>query len=719
MGNIPANKTWFLAIRSSAQDLKEHQLKPGQSTIGRNAENVIVLNDLAASSYHAEIYFDQSADQVSIRDLDSTNGTFVNGKRIRKLKDLQQDDQIRIGHSFISLINTGNGSLQGQPTRYAPTKITGDLMLESVDQYGVLLHEIGQQLVTMPDLETALIEITALIKRMIGAEECRVLTADSFDNFRKLGISASFAQKIIEHKSAIIFSDSLEELSKSKEHITRPVQSMLLVPVLIDQKVVALIFARKSNQAPNPFNNSDLQLVLAVSNQVALSIQRSNVESELVHNANHDPLTDLPNRTSFLNRLSLSIAKTKQEPGFEFAVLFLDIDDFKDVNDSLGHATGDKLLIAVAERLLHNVRNLDRNTVVSRFGGDEFAILLDDIKGSTSALATANRLNDILSKPFNVNGRQIFATMSIGVAVSSIGYENPDDILRDADMAMYQAKELGKARVEAYDKAMHNRVSERLSMGIALRQGALQKEFRLHYQPIISLQTGRIVGFEALLRWYNPNRGILNPADFLYVIDTAGLVYSTDHWVLHNACVQAVEWQNKFPSTPPLFISVNLSAKNIKHPKLIENINRVLQTTKLDPASLHLEITEKVSTPDDESAIEVVRKLRSMGILISLDDFGTGYSALNYLARMPVDVLKIDQAFIKMIGKNDDIQKVIEMIKTLASHLGLILVAEGVEKPEQISFLKSLDCEYVQGYFYAKPLNSQLATQLLESRPQW
>ena len=494
---------------------------------------------------------------------------------------------------------------------------------------------------------------------------------------------------------------------------------MLLAPVTLDQKVVALIFARKPKQAPNPFNNSDLQLVLAVSNQVAMSIQRSLVEGELLHTSSHDPLTDLPNRALFLDRLSWSLARAKQEEGFEFAVLFFDIDDFKDVNDSLGHAVGDKLLIAVAERLKGNVRNLDVNTVIARFGGDEFAILLDDIKNDLSAISSANRLKDILSKPYKIDERQLYSTVSIGVAVSSIGYERPDEILRDADMAMYRAKELGKARVEIYDKAMHARASERLSMGTALRQGALQKEFRLHYQPIIALQSGNIVGFEALLRWYSPDRGILNPADFFYAIDTAGLIFTTDQWVLHNACLQAAEWQNEYLREPPLFISVNLSAKNIKHPNLIDNIKQVLEVSKLPPSSLHLEITEKVSAPDDANTIDVLNKIRSMGIRISLDDFGTGYSALNYLARMPIHVLKIDRSFVNMIGKNDDSQKVIEIIKSLASHLNLCVIAEGVENMEQITFLRSIHCEYAQGYYYAKPLDSLAATELLQNGRQW
>ena len=624
-------------------------------------DNDIVLHDKAASSRHAEIQYSHTKNTVTIRDLDSTNGTFVNGRRIKECLTLQHEDQIRIGHCLISILNYENRSSHRHPVRLPPTKVTGELILESIDQYGVLLHEAGRRLVNMPDLDTALSEIAELIKRMIGAEESKVFLADNFDNLNEVGIPVSLIEQTIENKSADIFSDTHKELSKEKEPITQPFESKLLVPVIVDQKVVALIFARKSKQSANPFNNSDLQLILAISNQVAMSIQRSRVEDELIHNSNHDSLTELPNRVLFLDRLSRSMARSKKGGERGFAVLFFDVDDFKVVNDSLGHAIGDKLLIAMAERLKHNVRNIDivaRNSVIARFGGDEFAILLDDIEESNFALATADRLKEILSEPFNINGKQIFSTVSIGVAMSSIGYEIPDDILRDADMAMYQAKELGKARVEVYDAAMHARVSERMRMGTALRQGALQKEFRLHYQPIVSLQTGQIVGYEALMRWYTLDRGILNPADFMNALDTAGLIYSTDHWVLQNACRQAVEWGNKFPNILPLSISVNLSAKNIKHPNLIANIRQVLDETKLEAGRLWLEITEEVSAPDDERTIEALRKLRSTGVRICLDDFGTGYSALNYLAQFPVDVLKIDHSFVKMIGVNDDSHKI-------------------------------------------------------------
>ena len=603
MNNGCLDEAWCLIIRSSTEELHEYFIKSGQNAIGRAEDNDIKLQDLAASSHHAQIKYDQNTNTLEIKDLNSTNGAFINSKKIDKTYILQQDDQIRIDHSYISVINNKKKPSQNYSTHFMPTKITGESILESVDQYSVLLHEISQRFVNIPALDTALVEISALIKRMIGADICQILLEDDFENIHIFGVSVSIAQKIIQKRTALIFSRSHESATRSRGASTQPIRSMLLVPVFLDQKVVALIFARKSKQAPSPFNNNNLQLVLAVSNQVAMSLQRSHFESELLHTSSHDSLTDLPNRTIFLERLCSALARTKREKGFEFAVLFFDIDNFKDVNDSLGHGIGDKLLIAVAERLKHNVRYLGDNSIIARFGGDEFAILLNDIKGNLFALAIASRLKDILSKPFRVDEKQIFSTVSIGVAVSSIGYEKSD-------------------------------------------------------------------------------RGVLNPIDFFNAIDTAGLIYSTDHWVLHTACIQSVEWQNRFSAEPPLFISVNLSAKNIKHPNLLANIRHVLETTKLVPSSLHIEITEKVGTPDDESAITVLKQLRSLGVRISLDDFGTGYSALSYLADMPVDILKIDRSFIQTIGKNDDSLKVIEMIKALANHLGLIVIAEGVEKHE-------------------------------------
>lgn len=711
---------WSLIIRSSNEDRREYMLKPGRNVLGRRTSNDVVLQDGAASGYHAEIIYDPIYNTVTMQDLESTNGTFVNGKRVHNAQSLGHEDHIRIGVCLITLISSEIQSPDRPSSVRAATKVTSELILESVDNYGVLLHEVGQRLVNMPDLDHALLEITELIKRMIGAEECQVILADRFDKLENMGIPASVVQATVRNQSANIISNEFEQSVTGKGNVSQIAQPILLVPVLIDGDVVALIFSRKPRHSSYSFYNSDLQLVLAVSNQIAMSIQRHRIEGQLVHNSNHDALTDLPNRSVFLERLRDSITKARQRKGTEFAVLFFDIDDFKIVNDSLGHGIGDKLLVAIADRLRHNVRKIDtvaRAPVISRFGGDEFAILLDDIKETQFALAAAVRLKELMSKPYKIDEKEIFAAVSIGVAMSTHDYEQPEDILRDADIAMYRAKELGKERVEVYDKAMHARILKRMHIGNALRQGALEKEFRVHYQPIVSLQDGRIVGHEALIRWYTSD-GILEPDDFMDAMDTAGLLYKTDQWVLQNACLQAVQWQDQFPSDPPLFISVNISAKYFKHPNLVDDIDQVLQRTKLDPSRLWLEITEKVSAADDESAIAILRNLRSMGIRISLDDFGTGYSALNYLARFPVDALKIDKSFTKMIGVQEESLKIIEMIKALASHLGLILIAEGVEESRQIPFLRSINCEYAQGFYFAKPLESESATRLLAKEHQ-
>lgn len=710
MEEILGGKNWILNIRSSADIFREYVIKPGINILGRGEASDCILNDNAASTAHAEFNHEISSNSVTIQDLNSTNGTFVNGKRITEIQKLGHEDQIRIGRCIISIINLEEIPSPRQP--FPPsTKVTGELILESIEQFGVILNEVGQRLINMPDIDTALVEISKLIKRMIGAESCEVLLADKFFHLSRMGIPSSYIQNSIENQSASIFSDVQDEQFSNTEPVNVPVQSRLIVPVIIDNNVVALIYAEKSRQSTNPFINSDLQLVLAVSNQVAMSIQRSRVESELIHNSNHDVLTDLPNRSFFIHHLSQTITRSKSnEVGF--AVLFFDVDDFKVVNDSLGHAIGDKFLIAIAERLKHNVRTIDlvaRNSVIARFGGDEFAILLDDIDDKNVALMAANRLKDILSKPYDIDGKQIFSTVSIGIAISSIGYESPDELLRNADMAMYQAKEMGKSRVEVYDQEMHQRVNNRMRMSTALRQGALQKELRLHYQPIVIIHTGEVVGFEALMRWYTPDRGILYPGEFLDAIDTAGLNYSVDLWVLKTACAQLVEWEKEFQDMENLYISVNLSANNIKHPNLVDNIEHVLKETGLNPSRLWLEITEKVSTPNDEQTIEVLKNLRALGVRISLDDFGTGYSALNYLAKFPVDVIKIDRSFIEMIGTNDDSLRIIEMIIALANHLKLTVIAEGIEEKEQVKFLQSINCEFAQGFLFSKPLEAQAA----------
>ncbi|HEX8990669.1 MAG TPA: EAL domain-containing protein [Anaerolineales bacterium] len=713
---------WFLIVQSSIENRREHMLKPGQNTIGRRAENDIVLQDPAASGWHADVFYDEAQDVVTIRDLDSTNGTFVNGKRIHDPCVLHHEDRVRVGICFLTLVSAETQTAGVPASRRAYTKVTSELILESVENYGALIHEIGQRLVNIPDLEHSLIEITELIRRMIGGEECEIVLPDQFDQLEARGIPASLVKATTTNLTArIVTTDDQDELAQ-QGLVLQGGSSIMLVPVLIENEVAALILSRKSSQSPNPFYDSDLQLTLAVSNQIAMSIQRHRMQGQLVHNSNHDALTDLPNRNLFLEKLAESIAKAREQKLIGFAVLFFDIDNFKLVNDSLGHIVGDQLLVAMAERLRHHVRTIDtiaRASVVSRFGGDEFAILLDDIGDSRFALAAATRLKELLARPYHIGGKEIFTAVSIGVAMSTSGYERPEDILRDADIAMYRAKELGKERIEVYDKAMHAKVLRRMQIGNALRQGVLQKEFRLHYQPIVSLRDGRIAGHEALLRWYTPSGDILQPIDFLEAIDTAGLLYTTDHWVMENACRQEREWNAEFSGELPLFISVNVSPKYFRHPNLINDIETVLRASPLPPDRLWLEITEKVSAADDESAIIILKNLHSLGIRISLDDFGTGYSALNYLARFPIDSLKIDRSFIRMIGVQEGSMKIVEMIKALADHLGLAVVGEGIETAEQLDFLRSIDCEYGQGFYFAEPSDVPTAAGLLAEDRRW
>lgn len=699
---------WFLIIRSTNEELRDYTLKPGRNTLGREADNDISIFDDAASRYHAEVIYDESSETITIHDLRSTNGTFVNSKRVNN-HTLQHEDQIRIGFYLLTLLGSERLSKFDPFAPREKNVVTKELVAESIDQYGVLLHDVGRRLVNIPNLDTALSEIAGLIKKMIGADGCKIILAEEFGQLRERGIPIPFAHEVIEQFSASIFSPRAND----------PLQAgtMLLAPVMIDDKVAALIFAHKDNPAAKPFFQTDMQLVLAIGNQVALSIQRQRVQAELLHNSLHDTLTGLPNRVMFLDRLRQAIARYKRNHEALFAVLFFDIDNFKIINDSLGHGFGDQLLLEMADRLKNNIREIDtvtRTPLLSRFGGDEFSILLDDIKDSQSAIRAAVRIQQLLIEPFKIAKKEIFISVSIGVALGSPEHEKPEDVLRDADIAMYRAKELGKERIEIYDTAMHSQILESMRLVTALRKGAIEKEFRLHYQPISSLAEDRIVGFEALLRWYTPDRGILAPDQFINLLDTGDFLFITDFWVLKTACAQIVAWQNQFKSDPPLFMTVNISSNNIKHPNFLTSIQKILKDSSLESNRLWLEVSEKVSVANDEKALEVFKVLHDSGVHICLDDFGTGYSSLSYLVRFPINCLKIDQSFIRMLGVSDEGFRIVETIKALAAHLGLVVVAEGVENPKQLSYLKTLKCEYAQGYLMGRPLDAEEAGKLLE-----
>jgi diguanylate cyclase (GGDEF)-like protein/PAS domain S-box-containing protein len=437
---------------------------------------------------------------------------------------------------------------------------------------------------------------------------------------------------------------------------------------------------------------------------------RKVAEQQLHHDAFHDALTGLPNRALFMDHLKLAIARSRRNERRMFAVLYLDLDRFKVINDSLGHTIGDLLLVGIAERLKLNLRPGD---TVARLGGDEFTVLIEDIIDENEAIQVAERIQKELEVPFALSGREVFTTVSMGIAPSTTGYERAEDILRDADTAMYRAKSLGKARYVIFDKAMHARAINLLQLETDMRRALERGEFGIHYQPIVALEDFHLRGFEALVRWQHPERGFISPMDFIPVAEETGMITYLGEWVLREACLQMEKWQKAFPAKPPLFMSVNLSGKQFSQSNLIKRVGYILGETGINPTSLKLEITESVVMENIELATEMLRQLRALGVKLSIDDFGTGYSSLSYLHRFPIDTLKIDRSFVTRMSENNENTEIVRTIIVLAQNLGMDVVAEGVETNDQLVLLRQLGCENGQGYFFSKPVNSAGAERII------
>jgi diguanylate cyclase (GGDEF)-like protein/PAS domain S-box-containing protein len=436
--------------------------------------------------------------------------------------------------------------------------------------------------------------------------------------------------------------------------------------------------------------------------QVQDITERKQAEKQLQHAAFYDSLTSLPNRARFIENLEDALYRSRTLPNHLVAVLFLDLDRFKNINDSLGHVVGDQLLQAVAGRLQYCVRTAD---TVSRFGGDEFAVLLDGIGSFLEAMEIAARILKEIGRPYRLSGYDVATSASVGITLSTIGYSNTEEFLRDADTAMYRAKEQGKGRFEIFDKYMHARAMTRLKLENDLRYALEREELAVYYQPIVNLKSGTLSGFEALIRWEHPERGIISPSEFIPVAEDTDLIIPIGQWVLREACRQVRKWQLAFPFESPLTVSVNLSGKQFKQPDLVESIKQILYQTEMPAECLRLEITETVIMENAEEATTMLRQLRSVGVQLSIDDFGTGYSSLSYLHRFPVNVLKIDRSFVSRMSVDQESLGIVETVIALASKLKMEVVAEGIETGEQSHVLRDLDCKYGQGYLYSKPLD--------------
>jgi diguanylate cyclase (GGDEF)-like protein/PAS domain S-box-containing protein len=438
---------------------------------------------------------------------------------------------------------------------------------------------------------------------------------------------------------------------------------------------------------------------------------RRAMEEQLVHDALHDRLSGLPNRTLFVDRLTQAIAALPRRTG-TLAVLFLDVDRFKVINDGLGHDAGDEVLLELSRRLDALMRPGDS---VARFGGDEFVVLCDALQHPSQAGQIARRLQDAISAPISVGGSEVVVTMSAGIAVARSEDDRANDLLRDADAAMYRAKRNGGAHALLFDDAMREEAQQRLGTEVELRRAVAQGELRLHYQPVVDLRTGVVTGGEALLRWQHPDRGLVLPREIIPVAEETGLIVAIGEWAIAEACEQLLRWQRSYPRRVPLTMAVNLSGVQLAQASFVERAGEIIEASGIDPTTLTLEITETVLMRDASQALSVLEALRSLGIGLSIDDFGTGYSSLSYLKRFPVDILKIDRSFVDGLGTDPDDLAIVQAIVALAGSMGMSTIAEGVETQTQLDTLKQLGCGSAQGFLLARPLPSAEMGALLQA----
>ena len=466
------------------------------------------------------------------------------------------------------------------------------------------------------------------------------------------------------------------------------------------------------------------QLVEERTANLAVAIKELEMAKEEAETAAlQDPLTKLPNRRLFQNRLTLALQRAERHSGYLCALLYLDLDDFKTINDSLGHQAGDELLVGVSNRLQTSLRRTDAisrfpggEDLVVRLGGDEFAILLEEINNASDALRVADRIEENFHAPFSVRGKDLSVTASIGITTSAGPHQTPEGMLRDADTAMYRAKVAGRGKRVVFDEAMHHRAVERLQLESELRKAIERNEFVLHYQPIVSLPYKRITGFEALLRWQSPLRGLVAPMVFIPVAEETGLIVPIGAWVLREACTQLSEWHRRLGYDPKLTMSVNLSARQFLQPKLANTVAEVLRDTELQGQNLCFELTESVAMADPEHTRRTLEELQAFGVRLSIDDFGTGYSSLEQLHQLSADVLKVDRNFVAGMATNERNQKIVKTIINLAHNLGIHVVAEGAETAEQLSILNGMGCDSVQGFVFSRPLEPEQLEAWMEGR---
>ena len=538
--------------------------------------------------------------------------------------------------------------------------------------------------------------------------------------WRKVPLALRYArQSVLSGRPVFVSNVEQKQGSPSQSDSRTPDGVAYAVAPLVtnDGQVIGTICV--IDTSPHGWTHTEINCLIDVASLLVTELElRSDlsVKRHLLYSTLHDSLTGLPNRSLFTERLRHAMRRAARHPDNLFAVLFLDLDRFKEVNDNLGHFAGDELLRAVARRLEACIRPED---TVARLSGDEFAILLESITEISDAGRVAERIEEALSFPINLGGAEVTTSASIGIVTSSMAHDQPEQILRSADMAMYRAKAAGRARYELFDRAMHTDALARLQLETDLRRAIENAEFRLMYQPVVSLKTGRITGFEALVRWDHPHQGLIQPADFIPVAEETGLIIQIGRWVLFEACRQLKEWHSSHRRSEPLTMGVNLSARQFSHPGVVDQIREALGVSGTSASSLRLEITELAIIDRGRYALSILTQLRELGVQVYLDDFGTGYSSLSYLHGVPVDGIKIDRAFVSDMDTNDANLRLVRTLLTLAEIVGIHAEAEGITSSDQLRELRTLNCEQGQGYLFSAPIPADAVEQLLDADPIW
>ena len=542
--------------------------------------------------------------------------------------------------------------------------------------------------------------------------------------WRKFPLAQQHVRRVVSSGRPLFVSNVGDSARKDSETSTAPSGGMAyaVAPVAFgDGPVVATICA--IDTSPHGWTHSEINGLMDLAAGLAIELElrgdlslKRETQEHLLYSTLHDALTGLPNRSLFSERLRHAMRRAARHPDDLFAVLFLDLDRFKEVNDNLGHFAGDELLRAVARRLEGCLRPED---TVARLSGDEFAILLESITETRDAGRVAERIEEALSFPINLAGSEVTTSASIGIVTSSMPHDQPEQLLRSADMAMYRAKAAGRARYELFDRTMHTDALARLQLEADLKKAVGRNEFRLHYQPFVSLRSGHVTGFEALLRWEHPDRGLIQPDDFLPLAEEMGLIVPIGRWVLTEACQQLKRWQTRHPRPEPLSIGVNLSARQFSQPDLLDQLFQALESNQIAPQCLRLEVKEAAIIDRGRYATTILSQIKQLGAKVYLDDFGTGYSSLSYLHALPIDAIKIDRAFIGSMDTDEKNFRLVRTILTLAEIVGVRAEAEGICSAEQLRELRALNCEHGQGYLFSAPITSDAADAVLTADPEW